>query len=149
VGESFPELAEKAKKGLGEIEKAQKEALKKIEELRAAGKKEELDAYCKQAVKEFAKTPVADKAKEVLRELSKSSRLPKAEPEEKKPKQNDQKREPKKETSADLLVKANRCIENEAYEAARRYLEKIIRDYPDSSEATEARTLLESIEDEL
>jgi TolA-binding protein len=145
----MPELAKKAKEGLGEIEKAQKEALKKIEELNAADKKDELAEFCKQAVKQFAKTPVADKAKEVLKELSKSSRPPKVEPEKKTPEKDDKRQEPQKDTAGSLLVKAKLCIENEAYEAARNYLEKIIRDYPDSPEAVEAEKLLERIEDEL
>ena len=149
VGDEMEDLAKKAKEGLGEIEKAQEEALKKIEELKAADKKDELAEFCKQVVKEFAKMEAADKAKEALKELLKSSRSPKAKPEKKPAKKENKEEKPQKSKTESLLDRAKRCIENEAYEAARRYLEDIIRNYPDSPEAAEARKLLDVIEDEL
>ncbi len=147
AGSELPELAEKAKKGLAAIEKAKKDALKRIEEFKAAGKNEELGAFCKQAVKDFAKTEVAHRAKEVLKELSKSSRPPKEV--DKKPEPARTEPQPEKETAASLLAKAKRCIEGEAYEAARRYLEKILDEFPSSPEVAQAKKLLEDIEDEL
>ena len=61
------DLAEKAKKGLAEIAAAEEAALKKIEELKAAGNTEELADYCKQAAKDFDGTRVEDAAKAALK----------------------------------------------------------------------------------
>ena len=149
AGEDFPELAGKAKAGLAEIEKASEAAMGKMEELKAAGKEEELTDFCKQVMKDFAKTPVSEQAKKMLKERSKSSPAVKPGPAGEKPVEGEKPQEPAEETAGSLLAKAKRCIENEAYESASRYLEKILEEFPGAREVEEARRLLESIEDEL
>jgi tetratricopeptide (TPR) repeat protein len=151
LGDELPEIAKKAKEGLESISKAQEEALKKLEELKAAGDSGKLEEYCKQLAKEFAKMDAADKAKEALKGISKSSKPAAKEPEKEKekPEAAPAEPEPQEETAATLLEKAKRCVAAEAYEAAHRYLKKVIDEYPDSPEAKEARKLLEKVEGEM
>jgi len=151
AGEELTDLAEKAKKGLEEIAAAEAAALKKIEELKAAGNAEDLAGYCKQAMKDFDGTKVEDAAKAALKGIGRkpSGKVEKAanKPDEKNAEPEIP--EPEKETAAGLLARAKRCVEAEAYQAAARYLEKIIRNYPDAPESKEAQRLRDEIEDEL
>ena len=52
------------------------------------------------------------------------------------------------DTAASLLAKAQQLVANRAYDAARRYLERILDEFPDSPEASKAQDLLDKIEGE-
>jgi predicted esterase len=149
AGTDLKDLAEKAKKGLEEIEKTQQEAIKKIEELKAAGDKEKLAEYCKEVSKQFSKMDAADKAKEALKGISRTAKTSKKEPEDKTPRPKTPKTGPAEETAATLLSKARSYIASEAYEAAARALNKIMTDFPGTPEADEASKLLEEVESEM
>jgi TolA-binding protein len=149
VGDELPELAKKAKEGLDAIKKAQEEAIQKIDELKAAGDNDKLEEYCKQVAKDFAKTDAADKAKETLKEISRSSKPTTKKPEKKKPETAPKKDEPQEGTAATLLAKAKRYVAARAYEVAQKALKEIISKYPDSPEAKEAEKLLEEVESEM
>ncbi len=149
VGDELPDLAKKTKEGLDAIKKAQDEAIQKIEELKGASDNDKLEEYCKQVMKEFAKMEPADKAKEALKEISKSSKPAAKKPEKEKPATAPKKPEPEEETAATLLEKAKRYVAAQAYEVARKALKEIISKYPDSPEAKEAKKLLEKVESEM
>ncbi len=138
---------EEAQSGMKQIEEL---GGKEIEEALSAAEKSSSKAkkLLKKVMSAFKDTPVADKAKAALDKLDAKEPAPKVTPKKAEPGEaKETPPEKKEDTPQSLMAKASRYLDSGMKDAARQILQRLVDEFPDSSEARDAARKLAELDE--